>query len=741
MKTINISNPTYFSAHRSGWGYAMSGLMKFHDHKSILLDDFIDITFGYNYAKNIEKKIIPYKKPWIGFLHHPPFICPWYENSYQASIDIHNFLNSEAFLDSLEYCRGIFVLSEYLKKYLEENFIVHFKKIPIFVLRHPTEYGLYDWDFKKFKKFYDDSGIKLIGIGYFLRNLSSLFQVSAPKKIDKILLPSHLEMAINNLEKEIKYKQLEIDRTKVKILSWQNNSFYDKILEQAVVFLDLYDTSCNNAIIESVIRNTPLIVNKHPAAVEYLGEKYPGFYKKLEDVSELLNYDNIQSSAEYLQNFSKNSLTLDYFTSKFQQCLSNIDTSCTKTKKKIIATTINEPDNLSIKSSKFSHRFGWEWVIDQLKSKNTINTKNSQNTLYCNDFIEHTFRNDASNKTVIINNKKYGLVRGYNLFNGNNTDIIYINDQYYFWNRENYTWVAVEQKDIFFEDYKFSKIETYKTNNWVGFLHNPVDMPRWFDYNQNINTLLHNDEFIDSLENCKTIFVLSKSFKNELKELFNKYNINIKIVALKHPVPKINPSNHWDYNLFLETKNLIQIGYWLRKMHSFWELNTELNKIWLYSDTFASNMIDLENIMHDKKHILNKNDIININTIIQNNSSGSVKEVYLTKTNNFAYDKLLKSSVAYLNFYDCVASNAIVECIATSTPMIVNKLPSIVEYLGEDYPLYFRDIRQASALSNNTDKILEAHEYLEKNEKLRDSLSIDNFISSFYTECKKICKK
>lgn len=738
MKTINISNPTYFSAHRSGWAYAINSLMRFHNQNSILLDDFIDITFGYNFETNLAKKVIPYKKPWIGFLHHPPHICPWYDQSYRDSIDIHNFLNTDVFLSSLENCKALFVLSDYLKKYLEKHFI-QFKHVPIFVLKHPTEYGLYEWDFGKFKKFYNDSGIKLLNIGYFLRNLSSIFLTSAPKKIDKILMPSHLEMAVNNLEKEITYKNLDIDKTKVKILSWQNNSFYDKILEQSIVFLDLYDTSCNNAIIESIIRNTPLIINKHEAIIEYLGDKYPSYYKNLDQVSDLLTYDSIQTSAEYLQNLSKAELTADYFSSEFQKNLSQVDISIKSPAAKGFSNV--DIDNIAIKSSKFSHRFGWEWVISNLQKANTKKKKNPKQTLYCNDFIEHTFRTDHGNKTVIINNKKHGLVRGYNLFSINNSDLAKINNQYYMWSPFYSSWEPMDESDIIDDQVLCSKIETYKINPWVGFLHNPVDMPKWFDHNQNIKSLLHNDAFIESLNNCKKIFVLSESLKKDLDILFDKYNLNVSIKALKHPVPTIDPNSCWNPELFFETKNIIQIGYWLRKMHSFWELETNLNKIWLYGDHFAAEMIDLENIINAKKDILDKQNIIDIFRTIKENQSLNVKNVYLTKTNNFAYDKLLRSSLVYLNFYNCGASNAIVECIATSTPVLVNKLPAIVEYLGEDYPLYFRDIRQAGSLSNNHAKIIEAHEYLKNNKKLRDSLTIDKFTSSFYAECEKICKK
>jgi hypothetical protein len=148
---INIKNPHNFTAHRSGWKYAMDSISKFHSTKGVLFDDFLDITFGYSNGKNINDGVIPYKQPWIGVLHHPPRICPWYEEKYRNSIDIHNFLNSTEFLVSLNKCLGIIVLSDYLKLYLETNF-TQFDSIPIVSLKHPTESPKLYWNFDKYKK-------------------------------------------------------------------------------------------------------------------------------------------------------------------------------------------------------------------------------------------------------------------------------------------------------------------------------------------------------------------------------------------------------------------------------------------------------------------------------------------------------------------------------------------------------------------------------------------------------------
>jgi hypothetical protein len=75
---------------------------------------------------------------------------------------------------------------------------------------------------------------------------------------------------------------------------------------------------------------------------------------------------------------------------------------------------------------------------------------------------------------------------------------------------------------------------------------------------------------------------------------------------------------------------------------------------------------------------------------------------------------------------DSAANNTILECIIRNTPIIVNKLESVVEYLGKDYPLYFNHLDEIPSLLNN-EKILEAHQYLCDMKK--DDVSMKYFMS------------
>lgn len=134
------------------------------------------------------------------------------------------------------------------------------------------------------------------------------------------------------------------------------------------------------------------------------------------------------------------------------------------------------------------------------------------------------------------------------------------------------------------------------------------------------------------------------------------------------------------------------------------------------------------------KTLNNYSDVQKERMLDMNNRSVNI----INKLNDDQYLELLTQKVIFCDYIDCSASNTIVECIATSTPIILNKLPSIVEYLGENYPLYIENIADAStgessALAGDTynlsnDLISRAHEYLKNMNK--DDLTIEHFNKS-----------
>ena len=88
-------------------------------------------------------------------------------------------------------------------------------------------------------------------------------------------------------------------------------------------FIDLYDASAVNTIIECIVRNTPIIVNKLPAVVEYLGINYPLYFKDIKNIPTLLKRDNIINAHRYLKNMDKTFLTIETFISDLQRIITS----------------------------------------------------------------------------------------------------------------------------------------------------------------------------------------------------------------------------------------------------------------------------------------------------------------------------------------------------------------------------------------------------------------------------------
>ncbi len=103
----------------------------------------------------------------------------------------------------------------------------------------------------------------------------------------------------------------------VKTIETVDDQSYDQLLTKNIVFLDLIDASAVNTIIECVVRLTPIIINRIPATVEILGEDYPLFYDRIEDVPLLLSLAKISSAHTYLKHLPKDNLRLENFVAGF----------------------------------------------------------------------------------------------------------------------------------------------------------------------------------------------------------------------------------------------------------------------------------------------------------------------------------------------------------------------------------------------------------------------------------------
>lgn len=284
----------------------MDSLKCFHSDSGVHLCDFIENDFSWGQPK------FSHKEKWIGFWHNPPKMPKWFD--YHNSPE--SILNRPTFNKYLKNCIAIFTLSNYLRDYLSSRL-----DVPVFSLYHPTELKVIKWNPDLFLK-----NKTITQVGYWLRKIHSITKITKKYKLE--WLPSDYDNALHQMKMEAyslghNHEDIKSIWSKVKIHKHLDNESYDKKLISSIVLCDMYDSSANNAIIEAIARNCPIIAPKLPSVVEYLGAEYPLYIDG--PIDDLLLNDKIFSSYEYLKSLNKDKISSKFFKSEIKKCLLKLD--------------------------------------------------------------------------------------------------------------------------------------------------------------------------------------------------------------------------------------------------------------------------------------------------------------------------------------------------------------------------------------------------------------------------------
>ncbi|AFZ15637.1 Tetratricopeptide TPR_2 repeat-containing protein (plasmid) [Crinalium epipsammum PCC 9333] len=338
---INLGSQKVFGYHRSGWSFAIQSLSSLHNPQGILFDGCLENQFLFQHnrvgkrsprilakmqadgvfqslATSEEKGIIPYQKPWIGFLHNPHSMPTWFndQNSPQKLFE------KATWQASLPHCVGLFALSEHFAHWLREQ-----TGKPVSVLTHPTEIPDKQFDFDQFLANHKK---KIVQIGWWLRKLHSIYQLPLaqdnPLNYQKVrlgfLFESGEAVFAQLMKREARIYKIQVDESylaNTTVIQHIPDDQYDDLLSKNIAFVDLYDSSANNAIIECIARATPLLVNPLPAVKEYLGEDYPMYFHTLEEAAEkALDISLILETHHYLKSCeTREKLSAEYFLNSF----------------------------------------------------------------------------------------------------------------------------------------------------------------------------------------------------------------------------------------------------------------------------------------------------------------------------------------------------------------------------------------------------------------------------------------
>lgn len=279
MQKIKIVNPCVWKHHYQGWRWVIENLNQLHDDNAIRFESAADRC-------NITED-------WVGFVHGVPRSPSFIEMQYGHRWDLHDFLKNQ----SLQSCKKLWTLCEYTASFLRNNI-----SIPVCNLKYPTTNCSL-----KFEK-----ADKIVLIGHWLRDWQKIYDLKSC--FSKYILKGG-DVDYNVIIENFKIKP----NNTVRYLNRLNNAEYDMLLQKSLVFLPLFDVAAATTIVECIIRNTPILTNRLPASIEYLGNDYPLFYNDIEEASIKSNdMKLIQRASDYLASMDKSCLYIEYFMETFK---------------------------------------------------------------------------------------------------------------------------------------------------------------------------------------------------------------------------------------------------------------------------------------------------------------------------------------------------------------------------------------------------------------------------------------
>lgn len=252
----------------TNWPWVVNNLSKsMHDsHSDTLFCGEIDDIFFFGQKINQSHCMSAFDScsSWIGVSHQ--------HKAYLNTIDFSDHIINKY----INKCKCLIVLTDYMKEYWESKF----PNLKVFKLFHPCPERENVFNFKDFL-----INPSIRSLGKWGRSYNIWNALDSPYR-----------------------KQLS---SKDKFLDARE---FDKTFINTIQFIDLKDASANNGVIECIQRNTPLLIRKHSAVIEYLQKDYPFYFSSLEEANEKINnLSTIEDTHAYLKYMDKRFLSIDNF--------------------------------------------------------------------------------------------------------------------------------------------------------------------------------------------------------------------------------------------------------------------------------------------------------------------------------------------------------------------------------------------------------------------------------------------
>jgi len=229
---------------------------------------------------------------------------------------------------------------------------------------------------------------------------------------------------------------------------------------------------------------------------------------------------------------------------------------------------------------------------------------------------------------------------------------------------------------------------------WVGIFHHPWNLPPWCNPREHPGSITSGEDFAMSARTLRLAVALTEYLADWLRDI-----LPVPVAVVRYPTEI--PARVWTVHAFRSNPypRLVSLGHWCRNTRLLYQVPpiTGWGKV---------------RILPDFYHVQEWDQLVSLCYADGRLPSRSTQETYVEAVGfqpAEILDDLLSNNVVVMEVFDASASTVLVECIARGTPIIVNRHQALVEYLGADYPLYFREPDEIPGLLS---RVVEAHEYL-----------------------------
>ena len=233
---------------------------------------------------------------------------------------------------------------------------------------------------------------------------------------------------------------------------------------------------------------------------------------------------------------------------------------------------------------------------------------------------------------------------------------------------------------------------------WVGIVHNPLDIPEWYQTSLTNQNLFKTPLWLESRDACVGLITFSEVHKKQLSEFLGSA---LPVHVLSPPILKNEVL--WSYEKYVKNTNkkLIQTGFFLQNLHALKEF-PPLEDIIKYQIRFS----DMPYFKNKQSLCQQYSEAVNITYDFDNN----IKEVGFLGSKY--YQAWLNENIVLFDFCAFSYSTTFYDCIAKTVPILVNRLPEIEFILGVGYPLFYEAKSDIPALLKNTEKLRQAQKQL-----------------------------